>query len=339
VESQDDHISDEGRGKDKEILRPSTTGLDTEREEFAREREIRAKYRVRPSEPISALALISALESLPSEQLTQRDRHIVTTPPISHQRSSSTSGSSPNTDLHRRFSVDELGSPSFRPRLTREHDPRNQAASDIDLRDAPPLHRAIVSSPEDIKVEDAPPIRTPHHIPGSWVPSRTIQFGEFKTKIPSPRRQPVYNEIELLDAPEAAQPSDEINLPDAPEVQRRKQQQQLFYSGGVQPRVSLPPTPVDHKPTQTRQSFTPTYPPPTSYGTLFTRSLRDKSTQTIEDMTAKKIEALEEMLKQMMIANEKRDAALDNLFDHLTKTATRARDEDTERDKRVSRRA
>jgi hypothetical protein len=51
-------------------------------------------------------------------------------------------------------------------------------------------------------------------------------------------------------------------------------------------------------------------------------------------MTSKKIDALEEMMKQMMIANEKRDAALDNLCDTLTKTAARARDDNTEQDKR-----
>jgi hypothetical protein len=130
----------------------------TEREELAREREIRAKNRVRPSEPISASALIWALESQPSVQGTQRDNRLVTTPPISHRPSSSTSSSPPSTDQHRRFSVDELGSPSFKPRFapTQKYDQSDQAVSDIELRDASPAHRAIASSPNDIKVDDAP---------------------------------------------------------------------------------------------------------------------------------------------------------------------------------------
>jgi hypothetical protein len=336
AESTRDHILDKGKGTEILLPRSPTSGLVAEREELAREREIRNKHRVMPSEPISASALISALQSQLSEQSTQRDDRFVTTPSISHRRSPSSSSSSPSTDLHRRFSVDELGSPGFKPRLapTQKHDLRNQATPDIELVDAPPVQRTIASSPNDIKVEDAPKPITPHHIPGSWIPSRPIHFGEFKREIPSPQRQHVDNKIELPDAPEVAQSSNEIDLPDAPDGQRRTEEEQLFHSEGARPRVSLPPTPVDHKPTQTRRSFTPTYPPPTSYGARFTPRVLDKSTQTIEDMTAKKIDALEEMMKQMMIANEKRDAALDNLFDTLTKTAARARDDDTEQDKR-----
>jgi hypothetical protein len=188
--------------------------------------------------------------------------------------------------------------------------------SDIELREASPARRAIASSLRDIKVEDAPKPITSHHISGSWIPSRTIHFEEFKSKIPSPRQQLVDKEIDLPDAPGEGQPSNDIDLPDAPGGQCRTEEEQLFYSEGAQLRVSLPATPVDYKPTRARQSFTPTYPPPTSYGSLFapisgnkpTRpGLVNKSTQTKPDMTSKKIEALEEMLKQM-IANDKRDA-------------------------------
>jgi hypothetical protein len=350
AESTHDHILDEVKGKEKAILLPWPPALvsDAEREELEREREIRAKHRVRPSEPISASVLISALESQPSAHGTQRDNRLVTTPPISHRPSSSTSSSSPSTDQHRRFSVDELGSPSFKPRFApkQKYDPSNQAASDIERRDASPEHRAISSSPNDSKVEDAPKPITPHHIPGSWIPSRTIHFGEFKGEIPLPRRQPVYKEIDLPDALGEAQPSNEIDLPDAPEGQRRTEEEQLFYSEGAQPRVSLPPTPEDRENNSTRHSFTPTYPQPATYGSFLPTGLfnvgsyattkidyyRHKSTQTEDKMTAKKLETLEEMMKHMMLANEKRDARLDMLLAQLTAASAPEEAEQTQRD-------
>jgi hypothetical protein len=351
ADSTEDHILDKGKGKQILLPRSPTAALAAEREESAREREIRATHRVMPSEPISASALISALESQLSEQLTQRDNRLVTTPAISHRRSPSISSSSPSIDRHRRFSVDELGSPGFKPRPApaREHGPRYQAESDIELRDAPPVHRTIISSPNDIKVEDAPLPITHHHIPGSWTPSRTIHFGEFKTEIPSPRRQAADNEIDLPDAPEEAQPSNEIDLPDAPGGQHRTEEEQLFYSEGVQPRVSLPPTPVDRGNNPVRHSFTPTYPPPATYGSFLPKSLLNvgsyvttkvgrychKSTQTDDEMTARKIDALEDMLKQMMLANEKRDAAMDILLARIAPQASQPADTEQERKRAI----
>jgi hypothetical protein len=346
-------VENAGKGKEKERCE-SENDRQEGVAELQREREIRARHRVTTSDPISASLLISALESQLSEHVTQRDNRLdnrlVTTPPISHRRSPSSSSSSPSTDRHRRFSVDELGSPCFRPRLapTQKHGPRNQAASDIELRDAPPVHQTIVSSPNDIKVEDAPKPITPHHIPGSWIPSRIVHFGEFKTEIPSPRRQAVDNEIDLPDAPEEELPSNEIDLPDAPGERRRAEAEQLFYSEGAQLRVSLPPTPEDRKNDSTKHSFTPTYPPPTTYGSSLPTgrfnaaryvttkgNYRHKSTQTEDDMTAKKMEALEDMMKQMMIANDKRDAAMQILLARTAPQASQPADAEQERKRAI----
>jgi plasmid maintenance system killer protein len=344
---------DSAREKDKgkEVLRsptaPATYAL--EKQDLARERKIRADHRVTASErevqAISASALISALQ-------TRSGCPLFTTPttenkPILPSRSPSTCNSSPLAGRDRRFSVDELGSPSFNPRFALEprrpdwgytsqlrNEPSERSASDAELRDAPTGHGTIEHSPKDIRIEDAPALSTPHRIPGSWTPPTHILFGDVHMAIP-PIRQPAVDK--------------EIALPDAPADSHRRAEEQLFYSEDAKPRISLPPTPAEQKPVsgqtppQPRQPFTTDYPPPATYGTFFQAGpseagrydttsagrYRHRSTQTDKEMMAKKMENLEEMMKQLMASNEKRDTILDLLLARMPVT-TAPRSEDLE---------
>jgi hypothetical protein len=112
------------KGKGKEELRSLTAEATyaLEKQELARERKIWADHRATASErevqAISASVLISALQ-------TRSGCPLFTTPttenkPILPSRSPSTCNSSPLAGPDRRFSVDELGSPSFNPRFTLE---------------------------------------------------------------------------------------------------------------------------------------------------------------------------------------------------------------------------
>jgi hypothetical protein len=173
----------------------------------------------------------------------------------------------------------------------------------------------------DVKIEDAPPPPTPRAqlMPGSWSPQTHVRFSDFEVPISAGRWIAVDREIQL---------------PDALAEDQRTAETQLFTSTAAQPRVSLLPTPVQQIPS-IKQSFTPTYLPPTSYGCLFApasfKSARhDKSTQTGSDMTAKKMEALEEMMKQLMVANEKRDAAMEILLARTAPQAFQRADEEQE---------
>jgi hypothetical protein len=354
------------KGKEKE---PGVVESDRWREgaELQRERGIRAAHRVTLSERISAAAPISALQR-------ELDNPISSTSPYQHRPvppspSCSTCSPSPLTNRDRRFSVNELGSPSFNnvntstpwiPRWKRE-----KQSSDIELTDAPAQLEGKEQSPVDVKIEDAPPPPTPRAqlIPGSCSPQTHLRFGDFEVPIPAGRWIAVDREIQLPDAlaedqhtaikqlstSTAAQPrvpagrwipvDREIQLPDASAEDQRTAETQLFTSTAAQPRVSLPPTPVQQIPS-VKQSFTPTYLPPTSYGSLFApasfKSARhDKSMQTGPDMTAKKMEALEEMMKQLMVANEKRDTAMDILLARNAPQAFQHADEEQERKRAI----
>jgi hypothetical protein len=321
------------KGKGKQIIEQPLAAQAAEREELAREREIRANHRVTPSDGIPASALIAALQA-------ERDKTRFVTPPNQNRQvlrspSSHASTSSNDTYQHRRFSVDELGSPSFRadrPRL----DPIPSASIEVELVDAPSSGR----SPLDVKIEDAPQTPPPHRIPGAWSPSTHIKFGEFGVDIPV-----VYRPVA----------DDDIDIPDAPlEENRYKREVQLFDSKGEPPRVSLPPTPIQQKPITvpkvvtepaqqgqkgylSRPSFTPKYPPPASYGAWLAPSSQDaaqqnstsvrryqsKATQTDTDMTSKKIEALEEIMKQLILANDQMSKANEKRDDTLAAILTR----------------
>jgi hypothetical protein len=127
-------------------------------DELERERRIRAEHRVTASEQISASALISALQ-------THQDNVLIVTPPNqNHSPPSTTSTASGRTCQRHRFSVDEFGSPGFsapEPPPTKDTNWVKQLWINSDSTAAVEAK----PSPQDIKIEDAPPALPPQGIP------------------------------------------------------------------------------------------------------------------------------------------------------------------------------
>jgi hypothetical protein len=299
-------------------MAPPLAALAAEREELAREREIRANLQVTLSDGISASALISALQA-------EHDKARFVTPPNQHSQvvrspSSHASTSSTETYRHRRFSVDELGSPSFCADRLRIN-PIPSGSIEVELVEPP---ASAGQSPLDIKLEDAPRTPSPHRIPGAWSSTTHIKFGEFGADITV-----VYRPV--------ADDDDDIDIPDAPpEESRYKREVQLFDSKGAPPWVSLPPTPIQQRPItvpkvvevgaqknrrasqvghHSRRHILPPHhtgpgarapllPEAAPNSSISARQYRSKATQTDTDMTSKKIEALEEIMKQLILGNE-----------------------------------
>jgi hypothetical protein len=293
-----------------------------ERDELELERRIRAEHRVTASEQISASALISAL------QTHQHNVLLVTPPNQNRSPPSTTSTASGRTCQRHRFSVDEFGSPGFsapEPPLAKDTNWANQ----LWINPASTVAVEAKPSPQDIKIEDAPPALPPQSIPGAWSPPIHIKFGEFGVDIPGKHSLAVDRELKLPDA--------------TPENDQYKQEVLFYDSKGEPPRLSLPPTPIPQKPIVVpdpeqkarhpiRRPFTPTYPPPASYGSWFAPAIpdasqentqvderqQDKATQTDDDMTSKKVEALEELMKQLIVANDQMNKANEKRDETLT---------------------